>query len=351
MVNRFKFIALSLALLGFALIASATQAGKAKPTANTVQGTVFSIDAAGGTVTLKDAGGAATVLNVSRKTKLTRNRKKVALIGLVSGDQAAAQYDSSNNIKQLSATGAAVSTRTGGVVGVHSGTGVVQLDSGSFGTNAHTRIIRNGQISTLGTLTAQDQVVAHVKPGGTASHGAKSTNAGGGTAIDVQVDGPEECEIEGAITAIDRAANTVTIGSEYGDWDVTVSVTPDTLIEVEGVEAPTIADLAVGEYVEVVYASDTQNAFRIEVENEEEQGYAEGPITAIDPSAGAITIDCYGLPVTLFVDASTKIEKDDEPALFADLKVGDEVMSEYNTATMIAKKIEVYSPEEEGDDD
>jgi len=313
----------------------------------TVQGTVYAVDASGGTVTLQGQDGTLTSLNVLRNSKLRRNNKKVLLTGLVLGDQATAQYDSSSNTKQLSATGVVVSTVSGGVLGVKSGTGVVQLSGGSFGTNAHTRIIRNGQVSTLGTLTSQDQVVAHVTKGGAGANGVTRTGTteSDDTAVDIQVEGPEECEIEGTITEIDLSANTVTIASEYDDWGVTVNVTPDTIIEVEGIETPTIADLAVGQYVEVVYASDTQDAFRIEVQNEEEEGYAEGPITAIDPVAGTITIDCYGSPVTLFVTASTKIEKNDEVAVFADLQVGDEGMAEYNTTTMIAKEIEVETPE------
>ena len=313
----------------------------------TVQGTVYAVDASGGTVTLQGQDGTLTSLNVLRNSKLKRNNKKVFLTGLVLGDQATAQYDSSSNTKQLSATGVVVSTVSGGVLGVKSGTGLVHLSGGSFGTNANTRIVRNGQVSTLGTLTSQDHVVAHVTQGGAGASGVTRTGTteSDDTAVDVQVEGPEECEIEGTITEIDLTANTVTIASEYDDWGVTVNVTPDTLIEIEDIETPTIADLAGGQYVEVVYDSDTQDAFRIEVENPDEEGYAEGPITAIDPVAGTITIDCYGSPVTLFVTASTKIEKNDEVAVFADLQVGDEGMAEYNTTTLIAKEIEVESPE------
>jgi hypothetical protein len=340
---------LGIFVLALAVLIAGQAEAKKGGSLTTVQGTVYAVDAGGGTVTLQGQDGALTSLNVLRNSKLKRNNKKVVLTGLVLGDQATAQYDSSSNTKQLSATGVTVSTVSGGVVGVKTGTGVVQLDRGSFGTNAHTRIIRNGQVSTLGTLTSQDHVVAHVTKGGGSANSATRTGTTGSddTAVDVQVEGPEECEIEGTITEIDLTANTVTIASEYDDWGVTVNVTPDTIIEVEGIEAPTIADLAVGQYVEVVYASDTQNAFRIEVQNEEEEGYAEGPITAIDPVAGTITIDCYGSPVTLFVTANTKIEKNDEVAVFADLQVGDEGMAEYNTTTMIAKEIEVESPEVE----
>jgi len=346
-------IALAVIALGGATDATAGKGSKPQ----TIQGTVYSIDASGPTVTLKSSDGTLTTLNITRSSKLRRNNKKTTLTGLVLGDQAAAQYDSANNnARQLNTSGVGVTTLQGGVLGVSSGTGIVQLHGGSFGTNAHTRIVRNGQVSTLGTLTAQDHVVAHVAGRGRSSHGgtrsgeSESEGDGDDTAVDIQVEGPEECEIEGAITAIDLAANTVTVSSEYGGWEVTVNVTVDTLIEIDGVETPTIADLAVGQFVEVVYASDTQNAFRIEVENEEEEGYAEGPITAIDPVAGSITIDCYGSPVTVLVTASTKIEKDEEPAVFADLQVGEEVMAVYNTTTMIAKEIEVYSDEGEDED-
>lgn len=344
-----KYIGIFVVALAVLIAGHADAKGKKGGSLTTVQGTVYAVDVSGGTVTLQSNDGTLTSLNVIRNSKLKRNNKKVTLLDLVLGDQATAQYDASSNTKQLSTTGAVVSTLSGAVVGVKSGTGVVQLDRGSFGTNAHTRIIRNGEVSTLGTLTAQDHVVAHVKQGSSSQGSQSSTvSEGDDTAIDVTVEGPEECEIEGTITEIDLTANTVTISSEYDDWGVTVNITADTLIEIEGLETPTIGDLAVGQYVDVVYASDTQNAFRIEVENEEEQGYAEGPITAIDPVAGTITIDCYGSPVTLFVTASTKIEKNDEVAVFTDLQVGDEGMAEYNTTTMIAKEIEVES--EEGED-
>jgi hypothetical protein len=339
-------IALALVTMGGPSEAVAKKSGKPV----TLQGTVYSIDASGRTVTLQGIDGTLTTLNITRNSKLRRNNKKTTLTGLVLGDQAAADYDASNNVKQLSSTGVGVTTLQGGVLGVSSGTGVVDLDGGSFGTNAHTRIIRNGQVSTLGTLTAQDHVIAHVTGGGT-SHGGTHSGIGESevenddTAVDVQVEGPEECEVSGTISAIDLTANTVTITAEYDGGDVTVNVTADTIIEIEGLEAPTIADLTVGQDVEVVYASDTQDAFRIEVVNEDEEGYAEGPITAIDPVAGTITIDCYGSPVTLFVTASTKIEKNDETAVFADLVIGDSGMAEYNTVTMIAKEVEVESDE------
>jgi hypothetical protein len=52
--------------------------------------------------------------------------------------------------------------------------------------------------------------------------------------------------------------------------------------------------------------------------------------------------------VTLIVDATTKIERDDASALLTDLKVGDPVEAEYNIVTMVAKEIEVELEDGEG---
>lgn len=46
--------------------------------------------------------------------------------------------------------------------------------------------------------------------------------------------------------------------------------------------------------------------------------------------------------------SSSNIERNDEPAVVADLQIGDEAMAEYNTVTMVAKKIEVYIESDAG---
>jgi hypothetical protein len=187
----------------------------------------------------------------------------------------------------------------------------------------------------------------------------------GEDAVDIQAEGPEESELKGTIAGVNIDAKTVTVTPREGGADVTVNVTADTLIEVEhgeyehesdsegeGNDGPaTINDLAVGLLVEVVYDPITLNAFRIEAQQEEEEAVAEGPITAIDPVFGTVTIDCYGAPVTLIVNASTKIRRNHEPATLADLQIGDEARSEYNVSTLIAKNIRAGAEEDEQDGD
>jgi Cu/Ag efflux protein CusF len=353
MLKRFMTIGFVVLLLGWGISAGELQAAGSS---NSLNGTLYIVDVTGHTVTLKDANGTATILNVTRKSKIVRNKKKTTLSGLVLGDQVAAQFDTSNNAKQLAATGPVVSTVQGGVGSVVSTTGVVQIETGRTSKNAQTssqtRVVRNGKIVSLKRLTLVDKVRAHLTPGSSAI----APTTGAEDAVDLQVEGPEQSDVSGTITGIDLVAKTVTITPEEDGAPITVNLTADTIIELEGellgegdlTGVPlTIEDLVEGLFVEVVYDSATFNAFRIEVEGENEEGYAEGPITAIDLVAGTVTIDCYGTPVTVIVNASTEIERNGAAATLADLQVGDEVMAEYNTVTMIAKEIEADTPESE----
>lgn len=77
------------------------------------------------------------------------------------------------------------------------------------------------------------------------------------------------------------------------------------------------------------------------------QTKAKGPITAIDTTAGTVTIadKKSGESVTVTVDASTRIHKNEqEHATLADLAVGDKANARYNTTTLIAKRIQAKSP-------
>jgi Cu/Ag efflux protein CusF len=340
MLKRFMTIGFVVLLLGWGISAGELQAAGSS---NSLNGTLYIVDVTGHSVTLKDANGTATILNVTRKTKMLRNNKKVNLAGLVLGDQVAALFDNSNNAKQLAATGPVVSTLQGGVGNVTSGTGVVQIANRRSTTNAQTnvqtRVVRNGKISSLKSLTLLDKITTHLAPAGSLIHSPTQISLGVDDAVDILADGPEESDISGTISAVDTGANTVTITPKDGSPDVTA----DTLIEVGGVPA-TINDLAVDMFIEAEYDPTTLNAFRIEAENPEEEAEAEGPITAIDTVAGTVTIDCYGTPVTVIVDASTQIKRNDAPATLTDLQVGDEASAEYNSVTMVAHEVETETP-------
>ena len=98
MLNRFKIITVLFLLLGFGLAAIEARAA-GSITLNSLNGTVYVIDTTAKTVTLKDAGGALTTLNLTRSSKILRNGKKVTLTGLVLGDQVTALFDGSKNVR------------------------------------------------------------------------------------------------------------------------------------------------------------------------------------------------------------------------------------------------------------
>lgn len=348
MLNKLMTITVLILLVGIGIPSGALQAAGSS---NSLNGTLYIVDVTGHSVTLKDANGTATILNVTRKSKMLRNNKKVNLAGLVLGDQVAALFDNSNNAKQLAATGPVVSTLQGGVGNVTSGTGVVQIANRRSTTNAQTnvqtRVVRNGKISSLKSLTLLDKITTHLAPAGSLIHSPTLSTLSSEDAVDIQAEGPEENEVSGTIFAVDTVAvpNTVTITPKDGGPNVTVNITLDTLIEVGGAAA-TVDDLAVDMFVEAEYDPLTLNAFRIEAESEEDEGEVEGVINAVDTGLGTITIDSNGTLVTLIVDASTKIELNDAPAFLADLQthIGDPVSAEYNSVTMVAHEIETETP-------
>jgi Cu/Ag efflux protein CusF len=342
-IHRSRIIVVLFFLASVGLLVQPVEAAKL----TRLDGTVYAIDTTAKTVTLKDAGDVLNTLNITRSSKITRNNKKATLADLVLGDQASVQFDVLRNAKQVAAKGPKVTTVRGGVLNVSGGTGVVQITTGNFGTNAQTRVLRNGKVSSLKSLTAHDTLKAHLAARGAP---APTVVAGSGDALDVIAEGPEESELHGTVAVVDTTAGTVTITPKEGGSDVTVNVTADTLIEVcDG--AATINDLASGLFVELVYDPLTLNAFRIDAECEGEEAEIEGVITAIDPTAGTVTItNGDGVAITLLVDASTKIERNDVPALLSDLLVGDEASAEYNSVTMVANEIEAgVEPEEPPD--
>ncbi len=153
---------------------------------------------------------------------------------------------------------------------------------------------------------------------------------------------PAITTIEGAISAVDATAKTVTINPNAGGTAVTLTVTDTTVIETPGNDNATLADLAAGQLVEAKYQTSSLAALVIEV-HKAKPGKIQGTISAIDPTAKTITVTPgTGDPVTLTITDNTRINiwgKD--PATLGDLKVGDAVKATYDTATKEAIQIAV----------
>ncbi len=154
----------------------------------------------------------------------------------------------------------------------------------------------------------------------------------------------ERAEVGGVIKSLGTSNLTITTKKQ---GDITLIVTPNTTIRDRG--AANFSALQVGQRVEVKYEVSTMTALRINVNNEDATGEAEGVIQAIDTGNKTITITTNKSGnITLTVTANTSIRVEEKgTATFADLKVGQRIEAKYDVATMTAIKLKVEDEEEE----
>lgn len=145
-------------------------------------------------------------------------------------------------------------------------------------------------------------------------------------------------DIHGTVESTDTVANTIVIASEEGGNSVKLNVNAATIILRNGATV-TLADLVAGDKVEARYNSATMLASSIK--SEVEDGDLTGTISAVTATTVTITPD-GGADVLLNVVASTVILGNDTVIAITDLHVGDLVEAEYDSATMVASKIEIH---------
>ena len=226
------------------------------------------------------------------------------------------------NIRPLKGTIVAMSlkTRVITVAPLHGNPVKIRVAKGTL-------IVRNGKAGNFSKLRVGDKV--------NLKYNAVNKQATG--AVD---DNTEQYDIHGTVEAVDTTASTITIASEEGGDSVTLNVDSTTVIERNGVPA-TLADLVVGDKVEATYDSATMlaSSIKTDVENSD----FTGTISAVDLTASTVTVtpDGGGADVVLNVVASTVILSNDTVIALSDLKVGDSVEAEYDSATLIASKKQV----------
>ncbi len=149
-------------------------------------------------------------------------------------------------------------------------------------------------------------------------------------------------EVEGVIKS--KGADNVTIAVK-NKRDITLVVTSNTTIKIEGKTAPTLADLNAGQEVEATYDLGTLKAIRIEVESSKEvdtrAGVIEGAIKSIssDNKSFVVTGVRKG-DLTLGISSNTTIMiagKGTVPV--ARLKVGQMVKVTYDVTSLKAIRI------------
>ena len=142
----------------------------------------------------------------------------------------------------------------------------------------------------------------------------------------------------GVISAVDAAAGSLTILKADAS-SLTLSVNSATAIKRIGLRA-TLADLQVGDLIEVSYA--TVSLLAVKIEARLNIVTVKGSISAVDAAAGSLVVknQVGGLDVSLVLDASTQVKRNGLVATTADLRVADLVEVKYNPVTLLAYRIE-----------
>jgi small nuclear ribonucleoprotein (snRNP)-like protein len=323
----------------FGMLAAATPAF-ASSSGSELKGIIASVDTSANTVTIAPKDGSANVtVNVDTSTKIKRNGKSASIADLLVGDKAEVKYNPSTMLASKIEASINWTELKGVIAAVDTTANTVTITPSKGGANvtlnvdASTKIKRNGKSAALAELQVSDKV---------------ESKYNGATLLASKIEAKTNtAELKGVIAAVDTTASTVTITPSKGGADVTLTVDASTLIKRNGKSAA-LADLLVGDKVEAKYNPVTMLASKIEVKS----SYSElkGKIAAVDTTANTVTITPSkgGADVTLNVDSSTIIKKNDVTITLADLVVGDMVEAKYSPATMLAAKIEVELPELKG---
>ncbi|MGC8840226.1 MAG: DUF5666 domain-containing protein [Candidatus Sumerlaeaceae bacterium] len=318
-----------------------------------IKGTLSGVDLTNSTITVTPNFGSPVTLNVTPATQIKRNGVAATLGDLVVGDRIEAKYDAAtrNAIKieakngtlpppprliEVHGTIAAVDVATSSItVTPSSGGADVALTVTSL-----TVIKCDDRLLTLADIAVGASVEVKYNP--TTLEAVK---------IELKDCGEDvETEVKGTVTAVDAGANSVTVAPKNGAPLLTLSVDASTAICKNGLPA-TLADIQVGDCVEVHYDPNTLVALKIEVKPctpvppPQALAQVEGKLTAVDPNASSVTIaPRRGGPVTLSVDSNTVIKRGNQILTLADLVVGDRVEAKYDRSTLVAVKIEVQRP-------
>jgi hypothetical protein len=87
--------------------------------------------------------------------------------------------------------------------------------------------------------------------------------------------GEEDRDIEGVVKSVDAAVKTVTVTTDKGA-DVTLLVTPDSAIFIQGEGKSAFSDLEAGQRIRVRYDLASMSALRIMVENQKGNAWGKG---------------------------------------------------------------------------
>jgi ribosome maturation factor RimP len=302
-----------------------------------IQGTVKSI--VGDNVTITTAKKGDIILLVTPETVITMaEMNRAALTDLAVGQRVTAKYEikTSNAIKiivHLEKREAEVQGTIKSITGDNVTITTAKNGDITLVVTAETTIMTTGSNDTALTGLAVGQRV-------TARYDIAANQA-----IKIIVYAEKKVvryeEIQGTIA--DISGDNVTIAVEKRG-DITVKVTPDTMIIVGENGNAALIDLAAGQSVNAKYETSTMNAVKIIVKIEKTMNDVQGTIQAISSENQTVTIavdDAETIILNVTPETLIKIV-DAGVGEFSDMDVGQKVEAYYYVDTMDAVKVYIY---------
>ncbi|MEI7844261.1 MAG: DUF5666 domain-containing protein [Chloroflexota bacterium] len=296
-----------------------------------LKGVISAVDSSAGTLTVKNPKSAVEVtITVDATTLIKRLGLRVNLDALQVSDLVEAKYNPITGLANK--IEAKLNT-----VEIKGSVSAVDLDLGTLTVknivngrevtltvDASTYIKRLGLLATLNDLQVGD--LAEVK------HNPVTLQA---YKIEAKL---YQVGLKGSLVASDVDLGTLTIKNLINGTEVLLSPVATALIYRLGLPV-TLADLQVGDLLEVKYNPVTLQVYRIEAKLY--QVGLKGSLVAADVDLGTLTIKnlINGTEVLLSLDASARIYRLGLPVTLADLKVGDLLEGKYNPVTNLVYSI------------
>jgi|GEM_PF-1099181 len=316
--------------------------GATGPALESSRGVFTSFDATASKLTMATVQGARSFL-INSSTLVVRNGAPATAQGLAHGDAllvhapaAAAgttataadieadgpeEEDVEGTISTITGQDVTITPEHGSAVTVHVATATVIKISDATGTHTATLADLATGMKAEADYDPVSLVADHIRARAAQQH---------------------QSDVEGTVSAVDATAGTLSITPQHGGTDVALKTDSATRISRNGAVA-TLADIRVGDKAEARYDATTKVASRIEARTTPPPpAQVEGKVTAVTTTAVTITPQ-HGGPVTLTIDATTKIYLRGTAATIADVAVGQRAHASYNRTTLLAAVLRVQN--------
>jgi hypothetical protein len=311
-----------------------------------ISGTIKSVDAVAGTLTVVTDSGAELVFKAGSDAKVQLDGAATSLLGLGAkvGSRVEGEYDAgTGKVGELQAQGETSVTDTGTLKAVDVAAGKITLATRA-GTDITLEVASKSKVLVNGALVTLAALKSMIGSEVTAEYSQRTK-----VASDLHVRGRAEqsATVTGTLKAVNPIQGTVTIATAGGQ-EVALNVTAASSVAADGAIS-TLADLStkIGAQVTAQYNTQSKAATSVNLQTQAQvQASVSGTLKSLDATAGTITITPQsGADLVLKVTAETKLLLDNSASALSTLaaNIGAQVTAEYDTQTKAATSIHAKS--------